>query len=85
MFRLLSYDYDLTLEPLPQKVLVSILNGTVVRFTRVVRDCMWEVVGLMLKADLIVFCLMEFNIILGMDWLFQYYAKIDCRKKEVVF
>ncbi|KAF5459681.1 hypothetical protein F2P56_019608 [Juglans regia] len=28
---------------------------------------------------------MEFDLILGMDWLFKHYAKIDCRKREVVF
>lgn len=38
-----------------------------------------------MKADLIVFYLMEFNLILGMEWLFKHYAKIDCRKREFVF
>ncbi|XP_042958129.1 uncharacterized protein LOC122293683 [Carya illinoinensis] len=44
-----------------------------------------ELEGRTLKAKLLVFGQMEFDLILGMDWLFKHYAKIDCRKREVVF
>ena len=38
-----------------------------------------------LFEDLIVLDMDEYEIILGMDWLSKYHAKIDCRKKIVVF
>lgn len=43
-----------------------------------------EVACQMLKVDLIVFHLMEFDIIPGIDWLFRHYTKIGCPKREVV-
>lgn len=46
---------------------------------------MIEVEGFVLKANLLVFCLMGFDVILGMDWLFRHYAKIDYHRIEVVF
>lgn len=72
-------------EPLPQRVLVAIPDRTIVWCTRVGKDCPLEVVGLVLKVYLIVLHLTKFDIILGMHWLFQHYAKINCRKREVVF
>jgi hypothetical protein len=38
-----------------------------------------------LPANLAVFQMLGFDIILGMDWLSRYYASIDCRKKKIVF
>jgi hypothetical protein len=38
-----------------------------------------------LPANLAMFRMLGFDIILGMDWLSKYYANIDCRKKEVIF
>lgn len=56
---------DLPTELLPAKVLVRIPNGSTVSCTRVVRDYPLEVEALVLKADLIVFHLMEFDLILS--------------------
>lgn len=75
---------DLTLEALPPKVLVAIPDGTIVGCTHVVKDYPLEVVGLVLKDDLIIFYLMEFNILSG-RLAVSHYAKIDCQKREVVF
>ncbi|XP_035546511.1 uncharacterized protein LOC118348590 [Juglans regia] len=75
----------LCMEPLSRKVLVAILDGKIVGCTRVVKDCRLEVAGLTLIADLIVFHLMGFDFIVGMDWLSKHYAKIDCRQREIVF
>lgn len=44
---------------------MAILDGKIVGCTHSVKDCPREVAGQMLKADLIVFHLMEFDIILG--------------------
>ena len=40
---------------------------------------------LILPTDLIVLDMKEFDIILGMDWLSEHYAFIDCRGKRVIF
>ncbi|KAF5459720.1 hypothetical protein F2P56_019642, partial [Juglans regia] len=76
---------SLQTELLPQRVVVLIPDGNTVACTRLVKDCPVELDGRTLKADLLVFGQMEFDLILGMDWLFKHYAKIDCRKREVVF
>jgi hypothetical protein len=41
--------------------------------------------GKTLPAKLVVFSMLGFNVILGMDWLSKYKANIDCDKKEVTF
>ena len=28
---------------------------------------------------------MDFDVILGMDWLSQHYATVDCQRKELIF
>jgi hypothetical protein len=38
-----------------------------------------------LPADLIVLGITDFDVVLGMDWLEQNYANIDCRSKMVTF
>ena len=43
------------------------------------------VVDQTLSIDLIVVKMTDFNVILGMDWLAENRASIDCRKKKVVF
>ena len=52
---------------------------------RILRACPIIVDDRKLLADLIVLYMIEYEIILGMDWLSKYHAKIDCRKKIVVF
>ncbi|XP_035543106.1 probable LRR receptor-like serine/threonine-protein kinase RFK1 [Juglans regia] len=71
---------SLQTELLPRRVVVLIHDGNRVACTRLVKDCPVELDGRTLKADLLVFGQMEFDLILGMDWLFKHYAKIDCRK-----
>ncbi|KAF5468689.1 hypothetical protein F2P56_012826 [Juglans regia] len=66
-------------------ITVLIPDGNTVACTRLVKDCPVELDGRTVKADLLVFGQMEFDLILGMDWLFKHYAKIDCWKQEVVF
>ena len=38
-----------------------------------------------MPADLVLLDVIGFDVILGMDWLAQYYATVDCRTKEVIF
>lgn len=73
---------SLQIKALPHNVVVMILDESIVACTQVVKECPVEVEGKILNADLMVFCLMGFDLILGMDWLFNHYAKIDCQKRE---
>ena len=38
-----------------------------------------------LLADLVLLDVMDFDVILRMDWLSQHFATVDCRRKEVIF
>ena len=35
-------------------------------------------------VDLVLLDVMDFDVILGMDWLSQHYATVDGRRKEVI-
>ena len=35
--------------------------------------------------DLVVLDMFDYEVILGMDWLSKYYARIYCKKKIVIF
>lgn len=50
----------------------------VVVCTRITLGYPLEFEGKVLEVDLIVFSLLGFKISLGMDWLFQHYANINC-------
>ena len=38
-----------------------------------------------MPADSVVMEMNDFDIILGMDWLSEHYAFIDCQEKKVIF
>ena len=53
-------------------------------------DRMWpgadvHVEGWDFRADLIVFGIQEFDVILGMDWLTRHHARLDCSISRVSF
>jgi hypothetical protein len=76
---------NLSTRPLEQNISVSTLVGSVVTCRKCVKNCPILLGGRTLLAKLVVFGILGFDIILGMDWLSRYGAKIDCRKKEIVF
>lgn len=41
--------------------------------------------GRSMYAELYVLDMLDFDVILGMDWSSTHYARIDCRNKEVKF
>lgn len=49
------------------------------------RSCPVMVAGNVLQADLVVLPIRDFDIILGMDWLYTHHASVDCHNKTVVF
>lgn len=50
----------------------------------VFRNCYVQVGDAWLEADLIPLDLVDFDIILGMDWLKKHHASVDCFRKEVM-
>ncbi|XP_073304134.1 uncharacterized protein [Primulina huaijiensis] len=64
---------------------IMLPSGDVICPTSVVRACPIQVNEETLFADLIVIPMIEFDVILGMDWLLSYRAAIDCVEKTVRF
>ena len=48
-------------------------------------SCPVLVEGRELFADLVLLDVIDFDVILGMDWLARHYASLDCREKVVIF
>ena len=48
-------------------------------------NCPVLIEGRELLADLVLLDVMDFDVILGMDWLSQYFATVDCRRKWLIF
>jgi hypothetical protein len=76
---------SMTTQPLNQNITVSTPARDVVTCRKFIEDCPISIGDRVLPANLAVFRILGFDIILGMDWLLKYYANIDCRKKEVIF
>ncbi|XP_022889124.1 uncharacterized protein LOC111404565 [Olea europaea var. sylvestris] len=72
-------------EPLDNELVVMTLVGDSLLANRVYKDCGIRVNNHELKADLIPLDIHEFNVILGMDFLSNHRASVDCFHKEVVF
>jgi hypothetical protein len=50
---------------------------------RVVCECPVSICGRVLAANLVVFPMFSYDVILGMDWLTRHSAVIDCARKQV--
>ncbi|KAL0560523.1 hypothetical protein IC582_000928 [Cucumis melo] len=50
-----------------------------------VKACQIEIAGHVIEVTLIVLNMLDFDVILGMDWLAANHASIDCSRKEVTF
>ena len=59
--------------------------GDFVIATRVYRNCSVVIYSHRTVGDLIELNMIEFDIIMGMDWLAACYANVDCRGKIVRF
>lgn len=49
------------------------------------RDCIIDVDGRKLPADLVLLDMVDFDVILVMDWLAACHASVDCFQKTIVF
>ncbi|XP_070002598.1 uncharacterized protein [Nicotiana sylvestris] len=51
--------------------------------TRIYRSCVVTVCGRYTRADLIELGMVDFDVIMGMDWLYSCFAKLDCRTRTM--
>ncbi|VFQ96306.1 unnamed protein product [Cuscuta campestris] len=74
---------DIMKEQLEQPILVSNPLGHSMRLDHVYQDCPLIVEGHQFSANLVELPYKEFDIILGMDWLTEHRAIIDCRRRAI--
>ena len=73
----------LEVETLKEPLYVSFPLRTRVSVDLVCRGCELEISKILLTVDLRVMDMLEFDVILGMDWLTTYRVVIDCERKKV--
>ena len=76
-------DLGLEVEILEEPLYVSSPIGTRVNVDKICRDCELEISGILLTVDLRVIDMLEFDVILGMDWLTEHRVVIDCDRRRV--
>ncbi|GKA58664.1 putative reverse transcriptase domain-containing protein, partial [Tanacetum coccineum] len=62
---------------------IEIASGQLVEIDKVIKGCKLEIEGHVFDIDLIPFGHRSFDVIIGMDWLSNYKAKIICHEKVV--
>ncbi|KAL0536183.1 hypothetical protein IC582_025122 [Cucumis melo] len=75
----------LEVEPLHHVLSVSTPSGECMLSKEKVKACKIEISGHVIEVTLIVLDMLDFDVILGMDWLAANHASIDCSRKEVTF
>ncbi|KAL0534336.1 hypothetical protein IC582_028626 [Cucumis melo] len=75
----------LEVEPLHHVLSVSTPSGECMLSNEKVKACQIEIASHVIEVTLLVLDMLDFDVILGMDWLAANHASIDCSRKEVVF
>ncbi|KAL0543840.1 hypothetical protein IC582_018945 [Cucumis melo] len=75
----------LEVEPLQHVLSVSTPSGECMLSKEKVKTCQIEIAGHVIEVTLLVLDMLDFDVILGMDWLATNHASIDCSRKEVTF
>jgi hypothetical protein len=65
--------------------LVQLATGTKRKVTELVKSCPVDMNGLSTKAELNILPLGSYDCLIGMDWLDQHHAILDCRNKAFTF
>ena len=71
------------LESLEEPLYVSYPLGIRARISMICRGFELEISGTLLTVDLRIMDMLEFDVILGMDWLTSYRVVIDCERRRV--
>ncbi|TYK20316.1 gag protease polyprotein [Cucumis melo var. makuwa] len=75
----------LEVEPLHHVLSVSTPSGECMLSKEKVKACQIEIAGHVIEVTLLVRDMLDFDVILGMNWLAANHASIDCSRKEVAF
>ncbi|KAL0556280.1 hypothetical protein IC582_004792 [Cucumis melo] len=75
----------LEVEPLHHVLSVSTPSGECMLSKEKVKTFQIEIAGHVIEVTLLVLDMLDFDVILGMDWLAANHASIDCSRKEVTF
>ena len=77
--------FDILADTFQEPLVVSNSVGESVVAKKVYRNCPIMLPNRVSYVDLVELDMLDFDIILGMDWLHACFASIDCRKKMVRF
>ncbi|XP_070055718.1 uncharacterized protein [Nicotiana tomentosiformis] len=80
-----AMEFGIEPEQLPEPFSVSTPVGESIVFARVYRGCVVMVSGRDTVADLIELGMVDFDLIMGMDWLYSCFFKLDCPARTVRF
>ena len=81
----IAVQFSVSPETLSEPFSVSTPVGDLVIARRVYRNCPVTVFQKVTSADLAELEMVDFDVILGMDWLHSCYASVDCRTRIVRF
>ena len=76
---LIAVNFKMSPEIIPEPILVSTPVDDSIVDQKVYKKCPITVLHRVLLADLIELDMVDFDVILVMDWLYSSYASIDCR------
>ena len=68
-------------ESLSEKLYISTPMGDCVIASHVIKGCDIKILNEHMKANLIVMPMIDFDVILGMDWLSSHLFSLDCHDK----
>ena len=73
----------LKVETLEEPLHVSSPLGTRMRIDQICQDCELEISEILLTVDFQMMDILDFDVILGMDWLTAHRVVIDCDSKRI--
>ncbi|XP_070045242.1 uncharacterized protein [Nicotiana tomentosiformis] len=76
-----AMEFGIEPEQLHESFLLSTLVGESIMAIRVYRDCVVTVRGRDTMADCIELGMINFDVIMGMDWIYSCFAKLDCQTR----
>jgi hypothetical protein len=76
---------NMSMEPLRQNITVVTPVGKFLLCSKTVVDCSIIIAKRTLLANLVVFEMVGYDVILGMNWLSKHHAHINCQRKEITF
>ena len=82
---LIAVNFEMSPEIFPEPILVSTPVGGLIVAQKVYKKCPVTILHSVLLANLIELYMVDFDVILDMDWLYSSYASIDCGTRVVKF